>query len=244
MITILGILLAIVMLYWILNFTKIGKDLKIRATGSIHEAITQDASTPEGAKAYYNAAIEKREGDYQKANDIYTQMLGKIDGYEKQIYDLKKKNMQLDVNIDKCVDKGDDDSAKVYLSEQREVTDKMDILKNAVKELKENTEIQKNTLGDIKQEIDDLKSEKDRVVLTLETSQVTTSMNPNLGSNREEYRMLEKVRDGVKKTKEKADGTRIAYESSSAVKQKKLDKQMKNDEIQKKLDELKQKKKQ
>lgn len=243
MITTLGILFLIAVLFLIFNFTKIGKDLKIRATGSIHEAITQDASTPDGAKAYYNAAIEKREDDYQKANDIYTQMLGKIDGYEKQIYDLKKKNMQLDINIDKCVDKGDDDSAKIYLAEQQEVTDKMDILKNAIKELKENSEIQKNTLDDIKQEIDDLKAEKDKVILTLETAQVTTSMNPNLGSSREEDRMLEKVRDGVKKTKEKADGTRIAYESSSSVKQKKLDKQMKNDEIQKKLDELKQKRK-
>lgn len=51
--------------------------------------------------------------------------------------------------------------------------------------------------------------------------------------------MLEKVRDGIKKTKEEADGNKIAYESSSSVQQKRLDKKMKDDEIQKKLDALK-----
>lgn len=40
----------------------------------------------------------------------------------------------------------------------------------------------------------------------------------------EEDRMLEKVREGVKKVKEQADGTRIAYENSTGVQMKRLDK--------------------
>ena len=54
--------------------------------------------------------------------------------------------------------------------------------------------------------------------------------------------MLEKVRDGVKKQKEAADGARIAYESSTTVQKQRLDKKMKDDEIDKKLQELKAKK--
>ena len=51
--------------------------------------------------------------------------------------------------------------------------------------------------------------------------------------------MLEKVRDGIKKTKEEADGNKIAYENSATVQQKRLDKKMKDDKVQKKLDQLK-----
>lgn len=55
--------------------------------------------------------------------------------------------------------------------------------------------------------------------------------------------MLEKVRDGIKKTKEEAEGNKIAYESSAIIQQKRLDKKIKNDEIQRKLEQLKEGKK-
>ena len=170
-------------------------------------------------------------------------MIGKIDSYEKQLYDLKKENMQLDLNVDKCIEKHDDDAAKVYLARQQEVTDKMEIIKNAIKELKSNSVLQKDTVDSIQSEIEELKTEKEKAILTLETAQVTKSLQASSASSREEDRMLEKVRNGVQKTKEEADGTRIAYESSTAAKQKRLDKQMKEDELQKKLDDLKAKRK-
>ena len=43
----------------------------MRASGTADEIITKDASTPEGAKAYYNKAIEAKEQDYQKASAIH-----------------------------------------------------------------------------------------------------------------------------------------------------------------------------
>lgn len=46
--------------------SKIGKRVRIRASGTANEAIQKDASTPEGAKAYYNAAIEKKEDELQQ----------------------------------------------------------------------------------------------------------------------------------------------------------------------------------
>ena len=89
-------------------------------------------------------------------------------------------------------------------------------------------------------ELNELKSEKETAILTLETAQVTKSLQATPGiSSREEDKMLEKVRDGIKKTKEEADGNKIAYESSATVQQKRLDKKMKDDEIQRKLEQLK-----
>lgn len=89
----------------------------------------------------------------------------------------------------------------------------------------------------------DLKAEKESAVLTLETAQASKAFNVTPGvSSSEEEKMLEKVRDGVKKQKEAADGARIVYESSTIVQKQRLDKKMKDDEINKKLQELKAKK--
>lgn len=234
------LIVILIVIVVVLFGTKIGKRVRLRASGTADEIITKDASTPEGATAYYNTAIAKKEEDYQKAYSIYTQMLGKIQTYEEQLRSLQKENAQLNINIDNCIKKNDDDAAKVYLKRQQEVTDKMTIIKNALDKLRENAKLQKETVDDMFESLGELKSEKENAVLALETAQVTTSLQATPGiNNSEEDKMLEKVRDGVRKTTEEATGNKIAYESSATVQQKRLDKKMKDDEIARKLVDLK-----
>ena len=224
----------------VLFFTKFGKRLRLRVSGTADEMVSRDATTPEGAKAYYNTAISKKEEDYQKAYSIYTQMLGKIQTYEEQLRSLQKEDMQLNLNINSCIDKNDDNGAKVYLKRQQEVSNKVDIIKNPLKELRENSLLQKETVDNIFTELGDLKTEKENAILMLETAQVTKALQATPGtSTREEDKMLERVRDGVRKTKEEADGNKIAYESSSTIQHQRLDKQMKNEDVDRKLQELK-----
>ena len=231
------VILVLVGLCFFFN-SKIGKRVRIRASGTANEAIQKDASTPEGAKAYYNAAIEKKEDELQQENVRYQQMLGKISNYEDDLFHLKK-----DANVNACVDRGDDEAAKVYLKEQQELNDKIDFIKSTLKEWKENADVQKEKVEVLQQQLNDLKAEKESAVLTLETAQASKAFNVTPGvSSSEEEKMLEKVRDGVKKQKEAADGARIAYESSTTVQKQRLDKKMKDDEIDKKLQELKAKK--
>ena len=138
------------------------------------EAIIKDASTPgRGQKAYYNEAIDAKKDQYNKANQIYTQMLGKITSYEEQLRALQKENMQLNLNINACIDKGDDEGAKVYLKKQQDAEDKIAVLKDTLKELRSNATAQKEMLDSALQAVNDLKSEKDKAILTLETAQVT-----------------------------------------------------------------------
>lgn len=236
----LNVIIILCCVIALLYFTKIGKRLCLRASGTADEIITKDASTPEGAKAYYNAAIAKKEDDFQKSNTLYAQMLGKIEGYEQQLRTLKKENMQLDLKVASCVNDGNDDGAKVCLSKQHDITEKIEIIKIALKELKDNSLVQKELVDNLLDEIAQLKSEKDTAILTLETAQTTKSLQATSGlTSREEDKMLEKVRDGIKKTKEEVDGSKIVYESSVSVQQKRLDKKIRDDEIQKKLEELK-----
>ncbi len=223
--------------------TKSGKRVRLRMSGTADEMISKDASTPEGAKAYYNVAIEKKNNDVIQARTIYSQMLGKISNFDDQLRSLKKDAMRVKLDIQSCIDKNDDDGARVYLKKQQDIEEKMEIIKNALEELKENASLQKETLEVLETELEDLKAEKDNAVLTLETAQVTKSLQATVGSsNQEEDKMLEKVRDGIKRQKEEADGTKIAYENSTSVQQQRLDKKMKDDEIEKKLKDLKAKK--
>lgn len=77
-------------------------------------------------------------------------------------------------------------------------------------------------------------------MFTLEAAETVKSLQSITGtSSNEEDRMLEKVREGVRKTKQQADGMRVAYENSTDVQMKRLDKKMKDEELQKKLDALK-----
>ncbi len=223
--------------------TKSGKRVRLRMSGTADEMISKDASTPEGAKAYYNVAIEKKNNDVIQARTVYSQMLGKISNFDDQLRSLKKDAMRVKLDIQSCIDKNDDDGARIYLKKQQDIEEKMEIIKNALEELKENASLQKETLETLETELEDLKAEKDNAVLTLETAQVTKSLQATVGSsNKEEDKMLEKVRDGIKKQKEEADGTKIVYENSTSVQQQRLDKKMKDDEIEKKLRDLKAKK--
>lgn len=240
MVKAIAFICLIIVVVGILYGTVFGKRLRLRLAGTTDEIITKDASTPDGAKAYYNTAIAKKEDDYQKAYAIYAQMLGKIASYEEQLRNLKKENMQLSLNINSCIEKNDDNGAKVYLTKQQEVEDRIEIIKEAVKELKENAKLQDETLKDMFDTLNSLKEEKETAILSLEAAQITKSLQATPGiHSTEEDKMLEKVRDGVKKTKESADGHKTAYEASAVVQKKRLDKQMKDEELQKKLDELK-----
>ena len=212
----------------------------MRASGTADEMISNDASTPDGAKAYYNSIISKKEDSYIKANSLYTQIEGKIQNYQTQLRQLQKENMQMDLSVASCIDRNDDESAKAYLAKQQEVADKIETIKTTLKELKENRDVQKENLTALQEEIKSLKAEKDKAVFTLEAAETVKSLQsiPNT-STQEENKMLEKVREGVQKTKEQADGTRIAYENSADVQMKRLDKRMKDEELQKKLNSLK-----
>lgn len=238
--TVLIIVILVIAAVVFFTTTKTGKRLKMRASGTADEIIGNDASTSDGAKAYYNSIIWKKEDTYAKTNSLYTQVEGKIQNYETQLRQLQKENMQMDLSVSSCIDRNDDEGAKVYLARQQEITDKIETIKTTLKELKENRDVQKENLTALQEEIKSLKAEKDKAVFTLEAAETVKSLQSATStSSQEEDRMLEKVREGVQKTKEQADGTRIAYENSIDVQMKRLDKKMKDEELQKKLDALK-----
>lgn len=241
-IVILCVLLSILFIATVtfVNSTKLGKRVWLRAKGTADEMLNQDASTPEGAKAYYNAAIEAKTDVYQDAVQTLGQMKGKAQTYEQQLRDYKKDRMKYDMNLRQCIDSGDDETAKIYIGKMSDIDDKIEILKTTLSELNNNITVQEENVEALREEIESLKAEKEKTILTLETSQTVMSLKVDSGvATTEEDKMLEKVRDGAQKAKEAATGHKIAYENSGAVQQKRLDQRMRDADIEAKLQALK-----
>ena len=152
---------------------------------------------------------------------------------------LKKDDMQLNLNINSCIDKNDDNAAKVYLKKQQEVTEKIGIIKDALTRMKKDVKLHEERKDKIFEELNELKSEKSTSLLKLEAAQDAESLKAPEVSSNEEDKMLEKVREAIKKKEKEATGNRIAYDNSASVQQDRLDKQMKDDEIERKLEQLK-----
>lgn len=241
------IVLAIVLIgagVFVVNNTKLGKRLWLRAKGTADEMMIQDASTPEGAKAYFNSAIEAKSDVYREAVSTLGQMKGKAQTYEQQIRECKKDRMKYNMDLQRCIDSGDDETARFCIGKMDDLDDKIDILKDALSELNSNITVQEENVEALKDEIDALKAEKEKTILTLETSQTVMSLKVGSGiATTEEDKMLEKVRDGAQKAKEAAVGHRIAFENSGAVQQKRIDQRMRDANIEAKLQALKANKK-
>ena len=183
--------------------TKSGKRVRLRMSGTADEMISKDASTPEGAKAYYNVAIEKKNNDVIQARTVYSQMLGKISNFDDQLRSLKKDAMRVKLDIQSCIDKNDDDGARIYLKKQQDIEEKMEIIKNALEELKENASLQKETLETLETELEDLKAEKDNAVLTLETAQVTNCRQQSVLLIRKKIKCLKRYVTELRSKKKK-----------------------------------------
>lgn len=70
-----------------------------------------------------------------------------------------------------------------------------------------------------------LKEEKEQVVFQMEADSQIIELHQSMDSlnmNNESERMLERVREGARKTRERAEGSRIAYDSSSQAADRRL----------------------
>ena len=241
-----SLLIAIIVLIGVVYFfnTQIGKKVKARLRGTAETVLEKDASTVEGATAYYNTAIEKAAKNYTNSNNEYVMIVGKIESFSKELRNLQKEDAELVQKIEQCIDKKDDNSAKHFLEKQQEIEEKMQILKESIKELKKTEELKKEENRELKDKYHQLKKEKETQIFKLQTAQTTASLKKTAASsiaNSAEDRMLEKVRDNVKKAQEEALGAQIAYENSSRVQEKRLTEKLKQDDLDKKLEALKSK---
>ena len=87
-----------------------------------------------------------------------------------------------------------------------------------------------------------LKEEKEQVLFQMEADNQIIELHQSmdeLNTNRESDRMLERVREGAKKTRERAEGSRIAYDSSAQANERRLETAERDRNARQILDEMK-----
>lgn len=202
------------------------QQLLIKFRGRTDEIMNQDATTPEGAKDYYNVAIREKEVFYNKAVNLYADICGKVDASERELYNAKKELMRINNEIKRCIETNDEEDAMQYAMKKEIIESKIDVLKNTIEELKEAKEHQEEVRDQASTDLNELKAEKERVVYELEANSQIINIHESMDENNinsESARMLDRVRDGAKKTKEKARGSKIAYDSSAQAIDRRLE---------------------
>lgn len=223
-------------------FTPYGAQLSIKMKGRADVIAEQDASTAEGAKDYYAAIIREKENNYQNAIEAYSTITGKIEIKEKDLIAQKKEIMKINQSLNKCIDEGRDDDALHYITKKQNIESKVEILKENISDLKTMKEEKKETMERLEKELNDLKVEKEKNVYAMEAQEEMDDMRKGLASSvstNETDRMLEKVREGARKSREKAEGSKIVYESSTQTKEYRIEKKERDDEAKRALEELK-----
>lgn len=224
--------------------TSFGQQLMVKVKGRADETMRRDASTPEGARDYYNAAIKEKEDIRSRVAIAFSEICGKLDSAQKDLYQANKDLMKFNQQINSCLDVNDEDGAMAYSTKAITVEKKIESLKEVIEELKQAKSHQKELLDQTDTDLQKLKEEKEQVVFELEANQqiieLHQSMN-NMTINNETDRMLERVREGARKTKEQAEGSRIAYNSSSQAADRRLEASERERDARQRLEEMKRK---
>lgn len=222
------IVLVIILISMFIVFlnTPFGKQLRVKLKGRTDEVMRQDASTPEGARDFYNAAIREKEDFYNKASLTFAEISGKLDAAEKDLYQSNKEVMRVTNQINDCLDEKNEDVAMQYAMRKSTLENKINILKETIDEMKIAKAHQKEIRDQSATDLQKLKEEKEQVLFQMEADSQIIELHQSMDNqnmNSENDRMLERVREGAKKTRERAEGSRIAYDSSSQANDRRLE---------------------
>ena len=226
------IAIVVILVVTFLN-SSFGKQLRVKLKRRTDEVMRQDASTPEGAKDYYNAAIRDKEEFYNKATTTYAEISGRLDSAEKDLYNANKEIMRITKEINACLDNNDENSAMQYAMKKETVENKIKVLKDTIEEMKQAKMHQEEIRNQASSDLQKLKEEKEQVLFQMEAD----SMN----MNNESERMLERVREGAKKTRRRAEGSRIAFDSSVQAQDMRLEASERERNARQTIEEMKRK---
>lgn len=220
------------------------EQLKIKFRGRTDEVMRQDAMTPEGAADYYNNAIREKEERYLRSNQLYTEVTGKLETAKKELRQMQKEQMQKNQNMQQAIDNGNDNDAMTFALRLETLKSNIDVAKQAIRDLEETVNHQKEVRDQLAIEVQSLKEEKDKTLFQLQAANQQIQLHEaidDIASSNESDRMLEHVREGVTKAQERATGSRIAYESSMATQERRAEQRAREDAARQLVEDAKRK---
>ena len=116
------------------------------------------------------------------------------------------------------------------------------MLKDTIEEMKQAKAHQKEIRDQAATDLQKLKEEKEQVLFQMEADSQIIQLHQSMDSmniNNETERMLDRVREGARKTRERAEGSRIAYDTSSQAQDRRLEASERERNVRQMLEEMK-----
>lgn len=220
------------------------EQLKIKFKGRTDEIARQDAMTPEGAADYFNNAIRVTEEKYLKANQLYTEITGKLETARTNLRKMQKEQMQKNQQMQTAVKNNNDDDALTFAMRLETLKSNIEVAKQTIVELEASVQHQKEVRDQLAIDVTALKEEKEKTIFQLQAANQTIELHEaidEVASSNESNRMLEMVRSGVTKAQEKATGSRMAYESSLSTQERRAEQRARENSARQLVEEVKRK---
>ncbi len=237
----LTVVVLLIVMALVLN-KRFFKQLVIKFRGRTDEVMCQNASTPEGAADFYNNAIREKEELYARADRSFIEIAGKLENSERDLFAMKKEQFKITKEIEKCLDDNREDDAKQYAMRKITIDQKMEVLKETIEELKKAKDQQEEMRSSVKHDLDALKEEKERTVYQLEADQQIIALHEGMNaaaSSNESDHMLERVREGARKQRERASGAQIAYDASPEAMNRRMEARSRDQEAENLIEQMK-----
>lgn len=238
---ILIVLLVLFALVLIIN-KPFRQQLVIKLKGRTDEIMSNDAMTPEGAADYYNNAIREMEEKYSAANRLFTEVTGKLENSKKDLYSNQKELMKKNKEINSAIDSNNENEAMTLAMAQETINAKIETLKETIEELEQSKNHQKEVRDQLAVELEALKQEKEATIFRLQADQQIIQLHESVDAiapSNESDRMLERVREGANKTRERATGSRIAYETSATTQERRAEQNARERAARERVEEMK-----
>ena len=221
--------------------TKLGKRLYGRLRGTATEAFIRDGSTPEGAKAHYNEAIDDLEEALKEAQDNLSFIGGKVLTYEEQLYDTKQRKIECEQAAQKAAHRNtaEDEEARTWLREVASLEERIETLTDSLQAMKDKEKEVQEYVANLDKQLEDLKAEKENAVLALEMAQTVNAIHQTGTAAPDSLQNLNKVREGIQRVKEQAAGQKRAHDNSPTGMKQKYEKNRQDSLVEDRLAELK-----
>lgn len=222
--------------------TKSGKRLYGRLRGTATEAFIRDGSTPEGAKAHYNEAIDDIEETLRGAQNNLSFIGGKVLTYEEQLYETKQRKIECEQAAQKAARRNTlegDEEARTWLREIASLEERIETLTDSLRAMKDKEKEVQEYVANLDKQLEDLKAEKENAVLALEMAQTVNAIHQTGTAAPDSLQNLDKVRQGVQRVKEQAAGQKRAHDNSPTGMKQKYEKNRQDSLVEDRLAALK-----
>lgn len=197
-------------------FPDFRKKLLILCGGFLNLFIEDKAKTPDGARAIYQQAIERAQGQFNEAHDMLQKTSGKLECLKRDLVKAREELKDIELKCENLVRTGKIDSAQVLAERREEIIVIVEQYERAIQDLTPMVNDAKLIADQKERVLHKLKTDSKRKIAELEMNQQMGEMYDQMTDLKKRdtvSKLLESVDDGCTETRQKAVGARIVHEN-------------------------------